>query len=95
MKTILACFAKNESGATAIEYGLIASLIAVVAIAAVTAVDTSAAASCSPRSQKAANDKDRIPCRGPDTCPKALGGSGQRLADRLRRWRRRWRPRRS
>ena len=31
-------FAKDESGATAIEYGLIAALIAVVIITAVTAV---------------------------------------------------------
>jgi pilus assembly protein Flp/PilA len=31
-------FLKNESGATAIEYGLIAALIAVVVIGAVTAV---------------------------------------------------------
>ncbi len=34
-------FAKNESGATAIEYGLIAALIAVVIIGGVTAVGTS------------------------------------------------------
>ncbi len=33
-------FAKDESGATAIEYGLIAALIAVVIITAVTAVGT-------------------------------------------------------
>lgn len=33
MTKLLARFAKNESGATAIEYGLIAALIAVVAIA--------------------------------------------------------------
>ena len=33
-------FIKNESGATAIEYGLIAALIAVVVIGAVTAVGT-------------------------------------------------------
>ena len=38
-KTILA-FLKNESGATAIEYGLIAALIAVVIITGVTAVGT-------------------------------------------------------
>jgi pilus assembly protein Flp/PilA len=38
-KTILAFF-KNESGATAIEYGLIAALIAVVIITGVTAVGT-------------------------------------------------------
>jgi pilus assembly protein Flp/PilA len=40
MRTIFAKFAANESGATAIEYGLIASLIAVVIIAAVTTVGT-------------------------------------------------------
>jgi pilus assembly protein Flp/PilA len=32
MKTLLARFAKDESGATAIEYGLIATLIAVAII---------------------------------------------------------------
>ncbi|MGX1790324.1 Flp family type IVb pilin [Bosea sp. NPDC055332] len=32
MKNLLARFAKDESGATAIEYGLIAALIAVVCI---------------------------------------------------------------
>jgi pilus assembly protein Flp/PilA len=40
MKTF-ARFVTNESGATAIEYGLIAALIAVVIITAVTAVGTS------------------------------------------------------
>ena len=39
MKT-LARFIANDSGATAIEYGLIAALIAVVIISAVTAVGT-------------------------------------------------------
>ena len=34
-------FAKNESGATAIEYGLIVALIAVFIIGAVTSVGTS------------------------------------------------------
>ena len=34
-------FAKNQSGATAIEYGLIASLIALVIIGGLTAVGTS------------------------------------------------------
>ena len=38
MRTLLFRFAKDESGVTAIEYGLIAALIAVVIIAAVTAV---------------------------------------------------------
>jgi pilus assembly protein Flp/PilA len=38
MKNLITRFAKNESGATAIEYGLIAGLIAVVIITAVGAV---------------------------------------------------------
>jgi pilus assembly protein Flp/PilA len=38
MKSLLLRFAQNESGVTAIEYGLIAALIAVVIIGAVTAV---------------------------------------------------------
>ncbi len=36
MKNLFARFAKDESGATAIEYGLIAALISVVIIGAVT-----------------------------------------------------------
>jgi pilus assembly protein Flp/PilA len=40
MKNFLVRFIRNESGATAIEYGLIAGLIAVVIIAGVTAVGT-------------------------------------------------------
>ena len=39
MKTALKLF-KNESGATAIEYGLIAALIAVVIIVAVSTIGT-------------------------------------------------------
>jgi pilus assembly protein Flp/PilA len=39
--TMIKNFVRNESGATAIEYGLIAALIAVVIIGAVTAVGTS------------------------------------------------------
>jgi pilus assembly protein Flp/PilA len=41
MHAIFKSFLKNESGATAIEYGLIAALIAVVIITGVTAVGTS------------------------------------------------------
>lgn len=41
MKKVFARFAKDESGATAIEYGLIAGLIGVVIITAVTTVGTS------------------------------------------------------
>ncbi len=36
MKNLIARFANDESGATAIEYGLLAALIAVVLITAVT-----------------------------------------------------------
>lgn len=38
MKSLVSRFAKNESGATAIEYGLIASLIAVAIITAATSL---------------------------------------------------------
>ena len=40
MYAIISRFARNESGATAIEYGLIAGLIAVVIVTAVTTVGT-------------------------------------------------------
>lgn len=40
MKALLRRFTKDQSGVTAIEYGLIASLIAVVIITAVTLVGT-------------------------------------------------------
>jgi pilus assembly protein Flp/PilA len=40
MKSLLARFAKDESGATAIEYGLIAAGIAVAIITAVNTVGT-------------------------------------------------------
>lgn len=40
MKNLFARFAKDESGATAIEYGLIAGLIAVGIITATTAIGT-------------------------------------------------------
>jgi pilus assembly protein Flp/PilA len=40
MNKFVSRFVKDESGATAIEYGLIAALIAVVIIGAVTAVGT-------------------------------------------------------
>jgi pilus assembly protein Flp/PilA len=41
MKTLLTRFAKDESGATAIEYGLIATLIAVAIIVGATALGSS------------------------------------------------------
>jgi pilus assembly protein Flp/PilA len=40
MRNILLSFTKDESGATAIEYGLIAALIAVVIIGGITAIGT-------------------------------------------------------
>ena len=44
MKTFAAKFFKDESGATAIEYGLIAALIAVAIITAVTTLGKNTAA---------------------------------------------------
>jgi pilus assembly protein Flp/PilA len=44
MKSLFARFVKDQSGATAIEYGLIAGLIAVVIITAVTSVGTKVSA---------------------------------------------------
>jgi pilus assembly protein Flp/PilA len=41
MKSILSRFALDESGATAIEYGLIAALVSVVTIASLTLVGRS------------------------------------------------------
>ena len=41
MRSIIAKFVANENGATAIEYGLIAALIAVVIITGLTAIGTS------------------------------------------------------
>ena len=41
MKNLFSRFAQDESGATAIEYGMIAGLISVVIITAVTKVGTS------------------------------------------------------
>lgn len=40
MRNFVKSFISNESGATAIEYGLIAALIAVVIITAVTSIGT-------------------------------------------------------
>jgi pilus assembly protein Flp/PilA len=40
MRTILLRFAKDDTGVTAIEYGLIASLVAVVIITSVTLIGT-------------------------------------------------------
>ena len=40
MKSLVTRFVKDESGATAIEYGLIAGLVSVVIIAAITLVGT-------------------------------------------------------
>jgi len=41
MSKLISRFVRDESGATAIEYGLIAALIAVVIITALTAIGTS------------------------------------------------------
>ena len=44
MSAFISSFARNESGATAIEYGLIAGLISVVIIGAITLVGTNLSA---------------------------------------------------
>lgn len=44
MRTRIAAFFKNEDGATAIEYGLIAALITVAVIASIVAVGNNVAA---------------------------------------------------
>jgi pilus assembly protein Flp/PilA len=44
MRKLFHCFIGDQSGVTAIEYGLIAALIAVVIIVAVTAVGTNLSA---------------------------------------------------
>ncbi len=41
MKTLMTRFAKDESGATAIEYGLIAALVSIVCIGILTSVGSS------------------------------------------------------
>ena len=41
MFKLIRCFAKDEDGATAIEYGLIAALVSVAAIGALTAMGNS------------------------------------------------------
>ncbi len=41
MKTLFVRFLKDESGVTAIEYGLIAGLISIVILASVTSIGTS------------------------------------------------------
>ena len=41
MKNVFACFVKDESGATAIEYGLIAALLSVVIITTLTSLGSS------------------------------------------------------
>ena len=45
MKTLFAKFLSDDNGATAIEYGLIAALIAVVCITALTTIGTNMSAS--------------------------------------------------
>jgi pilus assembly protein Flp/PilA len=47
MRKLLPNFVRDDSGATAIEYGLIAALISVVIITAVTAIGTSLTATFS------------------------------------------------
>jgi len=44
MKTLISKFVRNESGATAIEYGLIAALISVVIIGVLASIGTNLSA---------------------------------------------------
>ena len=46
MKNLFVRFVKDNSGATAIEYGLIAALIAVVIITALTSIGTNLTSGC-------------------------------------------------
>jgi pilus assembly protein Flp/PilA len=55
MQNVIARFVKDESGATAIEYGLIAALIAVAIIAAARALGTQIAATFGDVSEAMAN----------------------------------------
>lgn len=54
MTNVFARFVKDESGATAIEYGLIAALIAVAAITAMTTIGTNLVATFTKVSDKLA-----------------------------------------
>ena len=67
MKTLFVRFVKDESGVTAIEYGLIAGLISVLIMAAVTSIGTSSKA-CSPPSPRLS------PARKPKHFRSELGG---------------------
>ena len=57
MSKFVTRFLKDESGATAIEYGLIAALIAVVLITAVSALGTTLSAKFAEVGTKVANAK--------------------------------------
>ena len=57
MKNLIARFANDESGATAIEYGLLAALIAVVLITAVTSLGTNMSKQFSTIAEKIGNAK--------------------------------------
>ena len=59
MRNLLNRFAKDESGATAIEYGLIAALIAVVIIGALTLVGGSLKAKFENVSTELAKDRSK------------------------------------
>ncbi len=69
MKTLLSRFAKNESGATAIEYGLIAVLVGVAIIAGASALGTSLNGTFNDVSNNTALD-------GGATNPAAAAGGG-------------------
>lgn len=61
MARLLLAFIKNQTGATAIEYGLIAALIAVAAIVGMTATGTSIQGIFGYTANKAGNVWDNAP----------------------------------
>lgn len=64
MKTLMKRFAGNKSGATAIEYGLIAALIAVVIIGGATAVGGSLSSTFYDVSSKLGGEGAPAPAEG-------------------------------
>lgn len=64
MKNIFARFVKDESGATAIEYGLIAALVGVAIIGALTSLGTNLSGTFQNVSDEVAKGKAAAPAGG-------------------------------
>jgi len=60
MNTLLSRFVKDESGATAIEYGLIAALVAVAIIGALTTLGTDLGSLFSKIGTRLSNEGDNV-----------------------------------